>query len=799
MNTLLTLMKKQTQNSIGELLAKIGYLLLILHLLWLSVLFLYSLYYIDYSYLPVSFLYRIALFILPVILWVWGTNYTYFNYHKRKVLSFQLVVCTELILLLTILFQLLSMLLLPAIMEIHTDEIFTKGMVLFLARLLCELPLLLLGIVAYSILRRPIVNEHSLHIILDFKLSHYVWQYNNFFIKQRTGVIYNLAIAKDITTGKPIIVAEKDRYLHALIDGSSGTAKTSSTILPAIKDDLNMRSRAEHLQKQALQALLSTDKIECRSQAPFSINNYQPAASLPKSEQKNAEKELDQIRMQTPVAGVTVLAPDDSLTDDVARLCDARNIPYNRIDVTLTSDGEKKKNCIGMNPFYVPDNLDPTTKHQLIVKKAIIFSDVMQAITDLKGKADSYFTGLNRQMISNIAILVMNTVPEIHKRYATPADLQSLINNYDLLPTYVQKFQMLDQKEKRYTYIIQYINHELLGAGRVKMEDQSRGTRNIINEFLLLPENKEVFCAQNTIDFDRVLANGEVTVCNYNLAAGESNALAFGLFFFLSFNNAVLSRPGNEHTRTPHFWYIDELPVLIHSSLERNYSLFRKFRVAMFSAIQALDQFDKNELTKYLKGVVLGSAHMLVFGRSSLSDMKVFSEMAGVHLEADEQNTVTESSLSDEDTSLSYSSRESITQKNTLEEIDVRMKDFQEATFFTVQNGRPLPPLHVRVDFLKPSDWEAPTWRKNPFDADAFGQREQPLNKPAAFDAIEPNESFDFEIIAALEEIKASTEPHKQAPADSFTGQAGKSTPATAKQQNEPPAASQEDSIEDLF
>ena len=146
------------------------------------------------------------------------------------------------------------------------------------------------------------------------------------------------------------------------------------------------------------------------------------------------------------------------------------------------------------------------------------------------------------------------------------------------------------------------------------MEDQSRGTRNIINEFLLMPANREIFCSQNSIDFDWALANGEVTVCNYNLASGDTDAVAFGLFFLLSFNNAVLSRPGTEFTRVPHFFYVDELPVLIHPSLEKNFSLFRKFRVAMTVAIQTLDQMEKNEITKYLKGVILGAPISLYSG-----------------------------------------------------------------------------------------------------------------------------------------------------------------------------------------
>lgn len=309
-------------------------------------------------------------------------------------------------------------------------------------------------------------------------------------------------------------------------------------------------------------------------------------------------------------------------------------------------------------------------------------------------------------MIANLAILVMATVPILRKRQVTPTDLQAIINNFNLLTEYVDKLEELDQSTKQYAFIIQYIREDLLGKGRDKMEDQSRGTRNIINEFLLMPANREIFCSQNSIDFDRALANGEVTVCNYNLASGDTDAVAFGLFFLLSFNNAVLSRPGTEFTRVPHFFYVDELPVLIHPSLEKNFSLFRKFRGAMTVAIQTLDQMEKNEITKYLKGVILGCAHIIVFGRSSLSDMEIFSALAGVHDVAEVQQSTTETAITDSSPHYSFSSREMMTQKNLLEEIDIRMKDFQEVTFFTTRNGRPIPALQGIVEFLKPTDWE---------------------------------------------------------------------------------------------
>lgn len=670
-----------------------------LHFIDSTVRYLFSLYRINYTYMHTNVVFRFLSLLLPVGLWIYATTSETFNFRRIKAIHYTLTALHEALLISSIVFELLSVIFLPSILRIKTDAVFTKGMVLFLARLITEVPALLLATILFFALTKPIKDEKNREHILGFKLSHYIDRH-----KSKEAISYPLTIAKDIETGKPIVVSEKDRFLHTLIDGTSGTGKTSSTILPAIKNDLNVRLHAQQKQMQIMKQLVNSSQYSYAGKGDsFSVFDF--AKNNEDSERKENCMTPEEVSLSFPVCGITVLAPEDSLTDDVCKLCEARGMSYNRIDATPDTNGNRKKNWVGMNPFYLSPELSGDNLQRAIVKKAVVFSDVMQVITDLKGKADSYFTGLNRQMISNLAILVMNTVPLLHNRQATPADLQLLINNFDLLPAYVKKLDELDREHNRYTFVLQYIREELLGKGRVKMEDQSRGTRNIINEFLLMPGSREVYCAQESIDFDRVLKRGEVTVCNYDLASGDSNAVAFGLFFLLSFNNAVLSRPGTEKTRIPHFFYIDELPVLIHSSLEKNFSLFRKFRVAMFCAIQTLDQFEKNEITKYLKGVILGCAHIMVFGRSSLSDMEVFSAMAGVRETVETQDTVTQTALSSDSPALSYSTRELGAQKNTLEECEIRMRDFQEVTYFTTKDGRPLPPFHAKVDFLKPSDW----------------------------------------------------------------------------------------------
>lgn len=80
--------------------------------------------------------------------------------------------------------------------------------------------------------------------------------------------------------------------------------------------------------------------------------------------------------------------------------------------------------------------------------------------------------------------------------------------------------------------------------------------------------------------------------------------------------------------------------------------------------------------------------------------------MAGIRDITEEQASTSETALSGDDPHQPFSMREMTTQRNVLEEIDIRMMDLQEVSFFTTQNGRPLPVIHGRVDFLISSDWK---------------------------------------------------------------------------------------------
>lgn len=694
---------KRIKGKISLFLVHMGYLLCGGTFLFHTIFFVNSLYRVDYSIHNITILQVLGYLLVLPLFWFYSTRYDFYNYHYIKIITFSTMLAYIGILILSLVYKLLSWICIPAFLRLETNDVFTKNMVIILCRVVTQLPLLLFSIILFRYVLSVLRIHGGYERLMGCRLSHY-WPASSSPYKT---VSYPMSMVKDMRTGRKIKVPMKDRFLHTLVAGSSGTAKTSSTILPVIKDDLDNRCKAEDQIKEGLYKLIQTGVI-----APLKEDRWFTVSELTILKEEEKTKEiLESLYQQNPVCGVTVLAPEDSLTDAVCQLCEARGITYNCIDPVRLTNGEKKKHWIGMNPFYISSAYKETARDEQIIKRAIIFADVMQAITDLKGSSDSYFTGINRQMLCNVSILSMITVPLHDKRQATPGDLQIFINNFDSMLPYFECLEKDRYYREKFYVIYTYVKNELLGKGRVKMEDQCRGTRNIINEFLLQPANREIYCAQESIDFDSILSGNEITVCNFNLAAGDTEATTLGLTFFQLFNNAILSRPGTENTRSPHFWFTDELPVLLHPSLEKNFTLFRKFRVGMLVAIQTLDQFEKNEMTKYLKGVVLGCANIVVFGRTPLSDMEQFSKLAGMEEKVDVQTSISETALSNTNTQLSYSARDTVTSKSIVDETKIRMKDFQEVTYFPTISGRPLPPVHGKVQFLNSKDWEK---RKRP-------------------------------------------------------------------------------------
>lgn len=658
--------------------------------------------FIESRYLNLNAFYIGVSIIAPFAIWYISTAYNEFNYTNRKIFLFRLCISQLSLTISEFIFLLVRYTITPLFLRLPLNREITASMVLFLARLV-----LVIGSIVPLIFITMKMNHLIDDIAKEQLLSTRIRQ--NHDMRPNTKFSYDMQFIRRLDSAEKIVIKEEDRFLHTDIDGTTGTGKTSSCITTSLCMDMDQKLYNQRYLKKEFQKKIKKGKL--RVKEGFEDLHFSPHFFEPIGDYEKKYKELIK-RVQD--AGLTLLAPNASLADETYELAAARGLYVNRVDPTLGEDGKHKPGFIGFNPLYLPTNLTPLQRTIEIVNKARTTADVMQALYEMKGSKDAYFTSLNSNLTSTICILVMLTYPRLnHGKQPTLIQVQEVVNDFSKARPYANELQRmindtsLSDKDRGFSkdtfqFILDLVNTDLCGKGADKISEQARGLRTQFSEFLMNPLFKEVLCAEKSIDMDKMLSNGEITVVNYALELGRSDATAFGLFFALNFNRAVIRRAVS--TRIPHFYYIDEFPVLLHASMEECFTLFRQYKVAMCIAIQTLSQMDKSEATKYLKSVLLGNCgHQIVFGRTSIAEMEYYEKLGGMKKELMEQNTVSETALSVKDPSMSFSVRSTPTDVAKIEGSKMRHLAFQEVTVFTVNEGSVVDACYGKVFFLKKS------------------------------------------------------------------------------------------------
>ena len=143
-----------------------------------------------------------------------------------------------------------------------------------------------------------------------------------------------------------------------------------------------------------------------------------------------------------------------------------------------------------------------------------------------------------------------------------------------------------------------------------------------IENLLRYPGVRTILCNRtNNLNYDHALANGDVTlVCTRRGDLGASIHRGFGLFFLLLMQQSVLSRPGNEKTRIPHFLYIDEFPPFVCKATEDIFTLYRKYRVGTIISAQNLSQFGVKDEVNFRQTILANCTTKIVFGNNTPED-----------------------------------------------------------------------------------------------------------------------------------------------------------------------------------
>ena len=440
-------------------------------------------------------------------------------------------------------------------------------------------------------------------------------------------------LCTDEETGKTISIPDINRYIPMFVCGGSGTGKTSAVLEPMIARDIERKSFFKESAKELAFAALKTRVAVLNKpydnkyiNENFSLNMISPAYG--KEKIYNALfKKLTLSSSGTAVykdVGITVVSPDYEIIDHMSDVCKNFGVKYNIID-------PDNSESIGLNPFVYED---PN-------KIAITISSALRAMYNTRHEEieEAYKEDVTTQAIENLAILLKEIYPRMHEgTLPNLEDLLKMFTNFDLIEKMCEILAHDETLKEKYSIQLAYFkkNFYKTGTGRDDTEKNIYAAVSQLDNLLRLPGVKAILCNRyNNINFDDMLANGQVTfVCTRRGNLGGTAHKAFGLFFILAMQNAVLRRPGNENNRVPNFFYIDEFADFLGKYTEPIFTMYRKYRVGTVITVQNLSQLDTPNTKEHYRETVLSNCGNKIFtGNADVNELEWWSKELGTHRE----------------------------------------------------------------------------------------------------------------------------------------------------------------------
>ena len=458
-------------------------------------------------------------------------------------------------------------------------------------------------------------------------------------------------ICKDVDTLKPVVVSEKKRMEATLVQGATGTGKTATILLPMSARDLEKKYFLREYSKKLAFGLLK--KGIAYIEGPYSneyINlNFSLNYILPKKgKEKEFYKELEDLILYKNESTGEVVYRNVGITvveNDGKYVSDFTNVAKNFDIEVLTIDPTDPEHTLSMNPFAIKDP----------AKVASIIADVLKSMQQSEGaKEEAFFSNLTSDAFQNLSILLKEMYPRLHNgELPSLEDVLDLLYNFDKVEEMTEDMKKIPELADKYKLLIAYFEKNFYkpslningyeipgtrGSGRKDTERFLYGAITQLNNLLRHPGIKKALCGRtNVIDFDKALREGQViTACSRKGELGIIASKAFGMFFILHFQDAVLRRPGSEDSRIPHFLFIDEFPEYINKDTEVMFTLFRKYRCGAMIAIQNLSQLEKHKGMEYYREVVLANTKtQIVFGDTTPEDSEYWNKAFGMAKKVD--------------------------------------------------------------------------------------------------------------------------------------------------------------------
>lgn len=413
---------------------------------------------------------------------------------------------------------------------------------------------------------------------------------------------------KNFESGKTVTFAENKRFQALLVCGGSGSGKTALVFEPFIAKDLEKKLFFFNISKElgytALKTGLAT--LNCPYDndyinANFSLDMLVPIANKESLYQSYMKKML---LSSSPYIyrnlGLSYVAPDYETISHIAKICKNFKLKYNIID---PSDS----NSIGMNPFVYDDISKISNTINSVIREIYLAAHMEDG-----EQIHSHDEDAINQAIENISMLLKEMYPRMNQgNLPNLEDMLKILSNFDLAEKMCRVLEEDDELAEKYAVMLSYFKRNFYknGKGRDLAEEKLSFLATQLDKLIRLPGIKSTLCNRHqNINFDKMLEEGQINlVCTRRGDLGASSHKAFGLFFIMAMQNAVLRRPGNETTRIPHFLYIDEFPEFLCRSTDTLFTMYRKYRVGTIVSIQSISQLETGNSKLNLKQTILSN------------------------------------------------------------------------------------------------------------------------------------------------------------------------------------------------
>ena len=434
----------------------------------------------------------------------------------------------------------------------------------------------------------------------------------------------DISFTYDYYTGKKVTFGETARYRSLLVCGGSGSGKTSRVFEPMIAQDIEKKFFFKEASKELGFTALKTGIASLTG--PYSNDylnaNFKLSMLTPTFGKETLYKTFMQKMMltssPTPVyrdVGMTYLSPDSESILKMVDVCENYNVPYILLDPLNPADS------VGLNPFVYDD---PNTI-------AVTISATLNGIK--VPDHDNYAEDVVIQILENLAILLKLIYPQMNNGILpNMEDMLKLLNNFSLVQKMCEILKKDYELAEEYSMLITFLEKNFYpeGKGLESMEKYAFYISSRLENLLRSSKIKNILCNRHTnINFDESLKNGDfIFICTRRGDSGKFASTAFGLFFLISMQNAILRRPGTEKTRIPHYLYIDEFPDFLTRDTETIFTMYRKYCVGTTISAQSISMFGTSGVTNVSLGdVVKENSSMAKFNSTILSNCasKVFT------------------------------------------------------------------------------------------------------------------------------------------------------------------------------